>query len=699
LFADPNAASEIARLAAAASGGSARAELALTTAPEEPRRLSISPLPKRDGYALWSLDEGGAPTGLEHALREELRRISGFTSDVAIGFYSLDERGRFHFADDTVAGWLGLEASELVDGRHALTDFLTTNGKGAGDIAALTEAPHGEITLKGADGREINAAFSQAIVPIADGSGFRTRSMLRDLGANSQRQGERDRRRGEGFMHLFYDAPMGMVLLDAKGEIVDCNTAFGRMFFRGAGKSKGVTLVDLIADDDRARVAGWLENLVDGAQPSETIEVGIAAGEGSASLFAGRRDDDSGADLVLLALPAGGGADIEEKLVQSLKLELVGQLAGGVAHDFNNLLTAMIGFCDLLLMRHSPKDQSFADIIQIKQNANRAANLVRQLLAFSRQQTLQPRVLDITDVLAELSHLLRRLIGAEIELNMVHDRELGLVKVDQGQFDQVIINLAVNARDAMEDGGTLTIETERMPGNDSRLAGYDDLPVADYVAIRVIDSGCGIPKDLLDKIYEPFFTTKEVGSGTGLGLATVYGIVKQTGGHIYVDSVPDTGTTFTIFLPEYSPEAEAPGEAVKVVEETIETPADTTGAGTVLLVEDEEAVRLFGARALRNKGYTIIEAKNGEEALEVLGGGEADQIELLITDVVMPGVDGPTLIREVRKTRPELKVIFISGYTEDSFRQRLDEGVEVHFLPKPFSLSQLAGMVKEVMEV
>jgi two-component system cell cycle sensor histidine kinase/response regulator CckA len=332
--------------------------------------------------------------------------------------------------------------------------------------------------------------------------------------------------------------------------------------------------------------------------------------------------------------------------------------------------------------------------MQIKQNANRAANLVRQLLAFSRQQTLQPRILNITDVLQELSHLLRRLIGENIELKVVHGRDLGLAKVDQGQLEQVIINLAVNARDAMSGGGTLTIRTANVTQTMSVRRGHETMPAGNYVLIEVSDTGIGIAKENLGRIFEPFFSTKEVGSGTGLGLSTVYGIVKQTGGFIFVESAEGSGAVFQIFLPRHQPIEAALANRT----ESAEAPSvrDLTGAGTVLLVEDEAPVRIFGARALRNKGYTVLEATSGEAALELLA-QTSEPIDLLITDVVMPKMDGPGLVREVRETHPEMKVIFISGYTEDSFREHLGADSNIHFLPKPFSLKQLATKVKEVI--
>jgi two-component system cell cycle sensor histidine kinase/response regulator CckA len=315
-------------------------------------------------------------------------------------------------------------------------------------------------------------------------------------------------------------------------------------------------------------------------------------------------------------------------------------------------------------------------------------------LAFSRQQTLQPRILDITDVLVELSHLLRRLIGENIELKVVHGRDLGLAKVDQGQLEQVIINLAVNARDAMPGGGTLTIRTANHVQAGPMRRGAETMPAGNYVLIETSDTGIGIPKENLERIFEPFFSTKEIGSGTGLGLSTVYGIVKQTGGFIFVDSLKGAGATFQIYLPRY----QETDVAVAARSEPAEPAAvaDTTGTGTVMLVEDEDPVRIFGARALRNKGYTVLEARSGEAALELMQ--SADKVDLLITDVVMPRMDGPGLVREVRETHPDMKIIFISGYTEDSFRQRLDSDSNIHFLPKPFSLKQLASKVKEVID-
>jgi two-component system cell cycle sensor histidine kinase/response regulator CckA len=392
---------------------------------------------------------------------------------------------------------------------------------------------------------------------------------------------------------------------------------------------------------------------------------------------------------------------LENQINQSQKMDMVGQLAGGIAHDFNNVLSAIMMANDFLLNAHKPTDPSFQDIMQIKQNATRAATLVRQLLAFSRRQTLRPQVLDLGDALSDLTMLLRRLIGEKVSFpGVVHGRDLWPVKADVSQFEQVIVNLAVNARDAMPDGGTLTIRTANVPAEEAEKLSYKGMPPADYVRIDVIDTGTGIPADIVDKIFEPFFSTKEVGKGTGLGLSTVYGIVKQTGGFVYVDSEAGQGTSFRIFLPRHHAEQELPAAADDGAAHQPAEPkrgADLTGQGTILLVEDEEGLRSLNARGLRSRGYSVIEASNGIEAMEALE-QKNGAVDLVVSDVVMPEMDGPTLLKAMRARNPDLKIIFVSGYAEDAFDKsvlRADE--QFAFLPKPFALSALVEKVKQTM--
>ena len=371
-------------------------------------------------------------------------------------------------------------------------------------------------------------------------------------------------------------------------------------------------------------------------------------------------------------------------------MQAVGQLAGGVAHDFNNILTAIIGHCDLMTMRHIPGDSDYDDIQQIKHNSNRAAALTRQLLAFSRQQTLRPQILQLPDVISEISNLLKRLLGETVKLEVSHGRNLGSVRADPGQLEQVIVNLAVNARDAMPEGGTLKIQTYGLSQADVRKLGIEIMPVTEYTAMKVIDTGGGIPQDIITKIFEPFFTTKEVGKGTGLGLSTVYGIVKQSGGFIFADSEIGRGTSFTIYLPAHEAAAVVPGTV-----RPKEVSAELWGTGTILLVEDEAMVRAVAERALARQGYTVVTATNGEEGLEILEAGR-ERIDLVISDVVMPTMDGPTMARAAREKRPDLPIIFMSGYAEEQLRKSIDLD-NIGFLPKPFSVQQIGQAAREAL--
>jgi two-component system cell cycle sensor histidine kinase/response regulator CckA len=373
-------------------------------------------------------------------------------------------------------------------------------------------------------------------------------------------------------------------------------------------------------------------------------------------------------------------------------MQAVGQLAGGVAHDFNNLLTVIIGNCEFLLMRHQAGDPSFKEINEVHQNALRAAALVSQLLAFSRKQTMQPKILALGDVIGELAQMLRRLVGEGVTLVVEREPDLWAVHADEAQLGNAIINLVVNARDAMPSGGTVTIRTANQTVGTASALGTAIMPAGEYVRIDVADTGTGMSKEIQSKIFDPFFTTKPVGQGTGLGLATVYGIVKQSGGFITVDSELGKGTCFKIYLPRRKVEA---AEAAPV--ETAPAPArDVTGQDTILLVEDEEAVRSFAARALRMRGYNVLEASGGEEALEIVK-NDTNTIDLIITDVVMPNMDGPTMVKHVKALKPDLAVIFMSGYAEEAFRRSDQSSEDIHFLPKPFGLKQLAAKVKEVL--
>ncbi|MGH6969265.1 MAG: PAS domain S-box protein, partial [Stellaceae bacterium] len=657
--------------------------------------LIVAPLSARQGYTLWSFQDVTARHTMEQMLRDERMKLADFLDNAPIGFYSVDQSGRFLFVNEALAQWLGRGAQELVDSGDKLGDFLDERPPPGTPPYAPFEGgeTRGEVVLKSADGHRIHALISQSVVRAGDS--LRTRSVVRDL--TPERQWEEQLRVSrQRFRRFFANAPVGIALMDGDGRIAEANDALCSLVGLEPAGVIGRPLLEFLKPEDQDAAFGQLRAASEGRVVPGPVEVRLAgAGSKSAQIFISRLGDEAaetaGGGFILHFIDQTEQKSLQAQFAQSQKMQAVGQLAGGVAHDFNNLLTAMIGFCDLLLVRFRPNDATYGDIMQIKQNANRAANLVRQLLAFSRQQALQPRVLAVKYALAELSNLLRRLIGENIELKVVHDPKLWLVKVDQGQIEQVIINLAVNARDAMPQGGTLSIRTANIASNHEMFRGHEVMPPGDYVLIEVTDTGHGIPKDIQHRIFEPFFSTKELGSGTGLGLSTVYGIVKQTGGFVFVDSEPGKGATFSIFLPRHDGVAPEPARP-----DAGESGArDLSGAGTVLLVEDEDPVRLFSARALANSGYKVLEAKSGEAALEIMARG--DKIDLVVTDVVMPKMDGPGLVATLRRHHPDLKVIFISGYTEDSFRKRLGDEREIHFLPKPFSLKQLAGKVKEVL--
>ena len=504
-------------------------------------------------------------------------------------------------------------------------------------------------------------------------------------------------------------SPIAIATLDKNGNLIDGNRAFHTLTQNAFITKLPLPFLDVISVAKKAETEQVLRAALAGKGLSEPYPFEIALPNNTEVIVSvycnSSYTPETGQRLILHIIDITEQKNLELRFSHSQKMQAVGQLAGGVAHDFNNLLTAMIGFCDLLLMRHPAGDQSFADIMQIKQNANRAANLVRQLLAFSRRQTLQPKVLDLTDVLAELSNLIRRLIGENIELKVVHGRDISHVRADQGQLEQVLINLAVNARDAMTGGGSLTIRTSAVTINKQKPLPRDliapaeedtTIPDGDYVLIEVVDTGTGIPKAIIQKVFEPFFSTKEVGSGTGLGLSTVYGIIKQTGGYIYVASKEGEGTNFQIYFPSVSAQEVAERAAAESETADKNANADLTGNCTILLVEDETPVRIFAARALRNKGYTILEADCGETAIEQMR-QHGKTVEVIVTDVIMPGMNGPTMVDKITPEYPNVKVIFISGYAEDVFVNNYGAERSFNFLAKPFTLKQLASKIKEVV--
>ena len=483
----------------------------------------------------------------------------------------------------------------------------------------------------------------------------------------------------------FEHVPVPLAKFTPEGRLIIANAAARHILH--LGDDAGTMFHDLFEGLGRP-VSDWLDDIVSERSPSRSEMLRARLVEGEVFLQVTlRRIVEAGRPGVLAVLQdATALKTLEAQFVQSQKMQAIGQLAGGVAHDFNNLLTAIAGHCDLLLLRHEREDPDYADLVQIHQNANRAAALVSQLLAFSRKQTLKPERLDLEDVLSDLAHLLNRLVGEKVRMQLNHAQGLGAIRADKRQLEQVLMNLVVNARDAMPGGGTIRIETEGLSLTEPMSRDRATVPAGDYAVIRVADTGIGIPSDRLQKIFEPFFTTKKVGEGTGLGLSTAYGIVKQSGGFIFVDSTPGAGTVFQLYFPIHMGPAEVAEDVVKKV-------VLKQGEGVVLLVEDEAPVRAFASRALRMRGYTVLEAENAEEALKALEDPSLT-VDIFVTDVVMPGMDGPSWVKLALEDRPHVKVIFVSGYAEDSLSETQARIPNSVFLPKPFSLGDLTAMVQ-----
>ena len=487
----------------------------------------------------------------------------------------------------------------------------------------------------------------------------------------------------------FGDLPVALLELSPQGQVRSANAAAQVLL---GPVAPGVFLGDLLDGLGRP-LTDWIAEVREGRDTGRG-EVMHARAEGierdvqvtlAASPETGR--------MVAVLTDASALKTLEAQFVQSQKMQAIGQLAGGIAHDFNNLLTAISGHCDLLMLRRDRTDPDYDDLHQISQNANRAAALVRQLLAFSRKQTLKPEIVNLRDVLSDLTHLLNRLVGERIVLTVTNDPSLRAIRADARQLEQVLMNLVVNARDAMPDGGQIAIQTENVRLGTGRQMERVSLPRGDYVRITVTDQGCGIPADTLAKIFDPFFTTKKPGEGTGLGLATAYGIVKQTGGHIFCDSTVGEGTTFTMYFPAQRAGTARPADRSQAEAVALSSPSPDERQRTILLVEDEAPVRAFASRALKLRGFQVIEADNGERALDILT-DERITVDMFVTDVVMPGMDGPTWVRAALRDRPGTRIIFTSGYTEVTLSGSDSPIPNALFLPKPFSLGDLLASVE-----
>ena len=667
-------------------------------------RISVQPMPpdprsgRKGALTVWQVDEITMDLAREEASFAKVQAAIAYLDNAPAGFFTADVDGNIEYLNATLAQWLGLDLSEVAGRALKLGEIMSADSAaliaGAGRGQGQGRTRRFDIDLVKTDGTSLPVRILHRL-PRAGAGGALAHALVVNRGPGEAEEAASAELR---FARLFHSAPIAIATVDKQGFISATNAAFMRLFGAAAEDERRLSLESLVGPDHHTPLRRALEAAFARQGLIEPVDIAFAGDrERSGRIYLSpiEQTDGDNEAVIAYAIDTTEQRALEMQIAQGQKMQAVGQLAGGIAHDFNNMLTAIIGFSDFLLMNHRPTDPAFQDIMNIKQNANRASGLVRQLLAFSRQQTLRPQVLQLGDVLSELSILLGRLLGENVELTLDQAGDLWPVKADLHQFEQVVINLAVNARDAMASGGKLTIRTANVSEAESRTLGHAELVPGEYVSIEVRDTGCGMSPEVKQKIFEPFFSTKEIGRGTGLGLSTVYGIVKQTGGYIFADSELGTGTTMRVYLPRY---VESVVEsAQEKAERRPEKPKDLTGRGTVLLVEDEDAVRSFAARALGQRGYHVLSATTGMEALEVFEKHQGD-VDLVVSDVVMPEMDGPTLFEKLRRERPDLKVIFISGYAEDAFRQHLAENEDFMFLQKPFDLKELAAAVKAALQ-
>lgn len=713
---DPEAAQALFRLVRAAERGETRREdirVKLFDVASRPSwlRLTVRPfsVPERAAHdtagrntmTFWQV------TDISDDKLREAERIGNLESALTAfdtmpaGFVAVSRDGVVTHINASFEEWLGYTRGSLRVRGQKLPELAGEDG--ARLLTSLSKDTDAErriidLDLHRKDGRLLPLTLAVEPAVLGYDSGFTITAVHRAIGGLSVRDPSNDVRVSE----FFQSAPFGFATIDTGGNIANCNAAFARLVLEGR-PAQGINALDALCRNadavERASVATGLTEVLAARGNVQPVE--ITAGSQKQSSYRLYMNP-------LAAVPGGQAAalyvidtteqkHLEQRFAQAQKMEAVGKLAGGIAHDFNNVLTAIIGFSDLLLQTHRPSDPAYKDIKNIQSAANRAAGLVANLLGFSRKQTQQVSVLDLGEVATDLTPILKTSLSEKIELKIQSERDLWYVRADRSQIDNVMINLSVNARDAMPNGGKLTIRTRNVPERETQkmvqVAGFT---AGEYVLIEVEDTGTGMSADVMTKIFEPFFTTKAVGKGTGLGLASVYGIVKQSGGFIMPESEIGKGTTFKVYLPRYLPENDddiEPAHAQKAAAKKEAKAVDLTGTGRVLLVEDEIEVRQFAVRALRRQGYQVLEAGDGVEALQVMEGNPGT-VDIVVSDVVMPEMDGPTLFKELRKRNPTMKVIFVSGYPNEAFRETL--GTEdFAFLPKPFSLPQLAAKVKE----
>ncbi|MBP5399814.1 MAG: response regulator [Alphaproteobacteria bacterium] len=688
---------------------------------------------QKNSYLYWSFRDITAEHNMELIFQNERLSMHNFLDYMPTALYIVDKEYNIEYCNYIMAEKLGKKREEVIGNK--ITDFLAENSL----VPPSNVAWSGFIHMLNNKGEAFECCIKQD--SFRDGNEIKTRAaaivdLPNDDVLKSNLQDVKDKN-----SWLFDFAPIGIVFTDVNGNVVNYNQQAMLLMKKNNENCLGHVFTDFVDKNNHHTLIREMQSVAENEKKSTNLQVAFKESEKNViayitpmkKLYSGNQEKPSG--LIFYLIDASEQKNLEIQFAQAQKMQAVGQLAGGIAHDFNNLLTAIIGFCDLLLLRHGVGDPSFADLMQVKNNANRAAGLVRQLLAYSRKQPMQPKYIDVTENFIELSQMLKRVLGERIILKFHHGENLGFTRVDPVQFSQVIINLAVNAKDAMNGNGVLTIVTRTEEIKTPRQFGDAIIKPGDFIVIDVQDTGCGIAKEHLTRIFEPFFSTKEnvVGSGTGLGLSVVSGIVQQTGGFINVDSVLGQGTTFSIYLPRFenNPDLDKQEEDNKPRNLTADRNSPITNVKRqknapvtpinqklifglnvsaidkgidgkrankdikILFVEDEDSVRNFAVRALQKKGYNVIACNSAENALEQLK--NIQDINLLITDMVMPGMNGIELGKIVKEKIPDIKIILASGYSEEIARNEHAVSSDFEFLSKPFSLADLTQKIFDVL--
>lgn len=674
---------------------------------------------QKETYFLWQIKDVTAIQNTDKILEQERQKMHRFIEDMPLGLYVLDENGCFEYVNNTFSMQLQIKKSNLLGKR-----FETCVQNKQSEILDVAKIEFSGL-LFFQNEKQNNFELFVTQNRTNEGDLLKTRGLtLQDLPSDAKLN-EALNKYASYCKLLLNSVPVGVISVFKSDKIQSFNTRAVEIF---GTTLKNATLSSFFNAADVAKLKKLYADYAAGTPDDLPVKFETTLKNGKTVLlkmapyWQTYLKQSRFAGVLIYFFDTTERKNLEQQFAQAQKMQAMGQFAGGIAHDFNNLLTAIIGFCDLLLQRHRIGDPSFADLNEIKQNAIRAAALVRQLLVYSKQQPTNPKYLDVVESLTDLSGFLKRIMGEQINLSFYHDNDLGYIRIDPVHFTQVIMNLSVNAKDAMSGKGSLKISTRVETLLEDEPFGADVVKAGDYVVINVSDTGCGIKQENLSRIFDPFFSTKQnmagTGSGTGLGLATVYGIVSQSKGLIKVESLEGKGTTFKIYLPRYETGGEesktgddvqtlpltpvlnsASQSAPKLIFGLNVTKTDQQSGlqknaadVKILFVEDEDSVRTFGIRALKKKGFSVTPCASAEAALE-----ESGPFDLLITDMVMPGLSGAELSKEMKKRQPDIKIILASGYSEEMARKELSDEQDFTFISKPYSLGDLIKKVFDVL--